>query len=312
LLALVLVYLLLQLIDSVLCNPKFAGKSQEQTRLAQHASSRAKDPNNHAVLAAHLVERLPDGPLPHNSTAIGPREIKLLADALNVKRPESVKSAQDGSITSSQDGKTVERKVTATPVTWSETFQPIPLEEIVEAKFASAETQSPAVGPGDNSGTAPSTVSAPEDDLLKAQLRLHDLGFLSSPTNDAWDASSRKAVREFKLANGLTNDDVLDTVTREKLNSRTAIRADESLFGSWCRPADEKKLRLTINSRGAKSSAGTKCVFEHIHAENGSWRVRATCSGGKEKWTANGHIKVKGSKLAWASEGDVVNYLRCN
>ena len=304
LLALLLACLLLQVIESILRSSKSAGKLQEQTHFAQPGSSRARDSSKQAVLTAQLSERPLNGALPHNFTAVGPRETKLLADALKAKGSE--RSAQDGV------GKSDERKLTVAEATWTETFQPIPLENVVAARFASAEFDSSKIGPGSNSESLPSTASAPEDDLVKVQVRLRDLGFLSSARIETWDASSRKALRDFKLANGLANDDTLDMVTREKLNSPGAVRADQSLFGTWCRSGEEKKLRLTVNSRGTKSSAGSACVFDDIHAENGGWRVRATCSADKEKWTASGRVKVKANKLAWASEGDVVDYLRCN
>jgi hypothetical protein len=125
-------------------------------------------------------------------------------------------------------------------------------------------------------------------------------------------ASFRLRRRHSRSCRGLANDDPLDMETREKLNSPAAVRADQSLFGAWCRSIDDKKqLKLSINSRGTKSSAGSACVFDDIHAENGSWRGRARCSAGKEKWVASGHLEVKANELAWASEGDVVKYLRC-
>jgi hypothetical protein len=299
LLALLLACLLVQLIESVSRSSKFAGKLQEQTHFSQPGSSRAKDPSKQAVLTAQPSERSPDGPLPHNSTAVGARETKLLADALKA------------TARSAQDGKSLERNHPVTEEIWTETFQPILLEKIVMGKFASAESDSSTIVPEANSATLHGTVSTPEDDLGQVQARLRDLGFLSS-VRHPWDASSRKALRDFKLTNGLPNDDVLDMATREKLNSPGALRADQSFFGNWCRSVDEKGLRLSITSRGTKSSAGSTCVFDKLHAENGSWRVRATCSTAKEKWTANGLIKVTANKLAWASDGDVVNYSRCN
>jgi hypothetical protein len=189
---------------------------QEQTHFAQLGSSSAKDQSKQAGLSVRLSERPPDGALPHNVTAVGPRETKLRADALKAKGSESVRSTQDG-VRSSKNGKSVQRQTVAEP-TWTETFQPIPFESVVAASFASAESDSSKIGPGSNSESLPSTVSAPEDDLLKVQVRLVDLGFLSPARKDTWDASSRKALRDFKLANGLANDDVFDKVTREKLN----------------------------------------------------------------------------------------------
>jgi peptidoglycan hydrolase-like protein with peptidoglycan-binding domain len=195
----------------------------------------------------------------------------------------------------------------------TENVSPAPEQRTATGKFASADSSS--------HGPLPETmkpalvlpaVPFTEEDVRQVQSRLHDLGYLSSPINGRWDARSKTAVQEFKLANRLANDDVLDLATREKLNSPLALRVDQSFLGKWCRPAGPKKLRLTINSRGTNSSTGSKCVFHKIQAENGGWRLRATCSEGSESWNATGKITATGSKLVWASERDVMKYSRCN
>ena len=134
---------------------------------------------------------------------------------------------------------------------------------------------------------------------------------MSSAGKGTCDAACKAAVQDFKLANRLPHDDVLDSTTRERLNSPRAVRVDQSFLGNWCRPAEKKTLRLSINSRRAKSSAGSVCVFHNIHAESRGWQVRATCSEGGESWNANGKITLANGKLVWASERDVVSYSRC-
>jgi peptidoglycan hydrolase-like protein with peptidoglycan-binding domain len=59
-----------------------------------------------------------------------------------------------------------------------------------------------------------------------AQKRLLDLGFFRGPVNGAWGPQSRNALRAFKIANGLTADDIYDVGTAERINSITAIRAN--------------------------------------------------------------------------------------
>jgi peptidoglycan hydrolase-like protein with peptidoglycan-binding domain len=93
----------------------------------------------------------------------------------------------------------------------------------------------PATTPGTLSPT-PSDPSANLDpasagiDLLqletaiKTQRRLGQLGYFRGPSNGAWGPQSRSALRSFKVANGLSNDDALDQTTAARLYSRSAAR----------------------------------------------------------------------------------------
>jgi hypothetical protein len=152
--------------------------------------------------------------------------------------------------------------------------------------------------------------------VLQIKSRLRDLGFLSSAKNDEWDPSARDALRDFKLVNHLAIDDTLDLQTSKKLNSQTAIRADQSFIGSWstapCRSAKTTNIRLSISSRRAKSSAGSVCEFRDLQSNNREWQVRANCSQGNQRWTANGKFALMANKLVWTSEQDVISYFRCN
>src|SRR5262249_27791023 len=104
--------------------------------------------------------------------------------------------------------------------------------------------------------------------------------------------------------------------TREKLNSRTAVRVSQSLIGSWssapCKSAKTTDLRVTISSRRVRSSTGSVCEFSDLKHDTSGWRVRASCSQGTQHWAANGKFALKGDKLVWTSDRDVVSYFRCN
>ena len=163
--------------------------------------------------------------------------------------------------------------------------------------------------------------SAPEESLTEEQVlriksRLRDLGFLSSAKRGVWDASARNALRDFKVVNGLSNDDVWDRETSNRINSPVAIRADQSIIGNWsaapCRSAKPSDTRLSMSSRGVKSSVGTVCEFHDLKVTAREWHVKATCSQGDERWTANGKFSLSADKLVWTSEGDVSSYFRCN
>jgi hypothetical protein len=54
-----------------------------------------------------------------------------------------------------------------------------------------------------------------------------------NPKSRGWDASTRNALRDFKVVNSLANDDAWDAKTSRKLNSETAIHAYQSTIGNW-------------------------------------------------------------------------------
>ena len=243
----------------------------------------------------------------------------------------------------------------ASAVSNLETFQPPPEGIVVTPHFASAEPPSvdapkqtnspPQESPAITRDTPePPSVDAPKEtnshpqelpattrdtpkpsvgaaslsreNVRQIQARLRELGFLSSANTGEWDASSRDALRDFKLVNHLPHNDKWDVRTGEKLHSQTAVRADRSFIGNWstapCRSATTKDMRLSINSRRAKSSTGSVCKFNDIASGNGEWRVQATCSQGDRHWTANGKLALMANKLVWTSEQDVISYFRCN
>jgi hypothetical protein len=184
---------------------------------------------------------------------------------------------------------------------------------------APKETNSPQELPGitrDTPETSAGAASLSRENVRQIQARLRELGFLSSANTGEWDASSRDALRDFKLVNHLPHNDKWDVRTGEKLHSQTAVRADRSFIGNWstapCRSATTKDMRLSINSRRAKSSTGSVCKFNDIASGNGEWRVQATCSQGDRHWTANGKLALTANKLVWSSEQDVTSYFRCN
>jgi hypothetical protein len=196
-------------------------------------------------------------------------------------------------------------------VTANASTEPPLLEPGQEAKVTLPERLTPT--PQGESNEA----SLDADALLQIKSRLRDLGFLSSTKTGGWDASTRNALRDFKVANHLANDDQWNHQTNKKLNSQAAIRADHSIIGTWsttrCRSsAMTTDIRLSINSRRAKSSAGSVCEFHDLQANNREWRVRATCSQGDQRWPAKGKFALKADKLVWTSDSDVISYFRCN
>ena len=195
-----------------------------------------------------------------------------------------------------------------------------PTLEIPEPRSAPAAEEKTQSDPASSMQSA-SVESAPEVGSLNSEgtqqihARLHDLGFLPGPVDDAWDAKSRAALREFKVVNHLANNDILNQQTKEKLFSQTALHADQSFMGTWskepCVSTSKDNLRLTINLRRIKTSAGAVCEFHDLASDLPGWRVRSTCSQGKERWKADGKFTLRNKKLVWASGSDVSSYFRC-
>ena len=104
------------------------------------------------------------------------------------------------------------------------------------------------------------SVSAPSltYNSLQIKSRLRELGYMS-PANGRENRRARDALRDFKVVNGLPNDDRLDLPTSDKLGSETAIRADQSIVGTWSTASCESRkitdIRLLL-SMGAKTSEG--------------------------------------------------------
>jgi hypothetical protein len=66
-------------------------------------------------------------------------------------------------------------------------------------------------------------------DIIAAQNRLIELGFLKGPPDGLWGAKSRTALRAFKLANGFTADDKWDDLVSGRLYSTQAARSPAPL-----------------------------------------------------------------------------------
>jgi hypothetical protein len=290
---------------------QFAGNPQEPAHTATSASTYRKQPRQ-SVLGTEPSRRPAAGASPEDSLATTVGDEKVLSEAaLKARGLEIALRAAPQALESYREASNPEPGVTPSKPVRTQTFQPASEQKIATGKFASAEPHSVERALEKEPATAPAATSFTDEDLRPVQSRLRDLGFLSSAGKGTCDAACKGAVQDFKVANRLANNDVLDSQTREQLNSPQAVRANQSFVGNWCRPADKKTVRLSISSRRAKSSAGSVCVFHNMHAENGGWRVRATCSEGDQSWNANGKITLASGKLVWASERDVVSYSRC-
>src|SRR5262249_36460659 len=68
-------------------------------------------------------------------------------------------------------------------------------------------------------------LNPPPGDIMAAQNRLIELGFLAGPADGVWGAKSRMALRAFKIANGLAADDKWDDLVSSRLYSTKTARS---------------------------------------------------------------------------------------
>ena len=67
--------------------------------------------------------------------------------------------------------------------------------------------------------------NTPPGDIMMAQNRLIELGFLAGPSDGVWGTKSRMALRAFKIANALAADDKWDDLVSSRLYSTQAARS---------------------------------------------------------------------------------------
>jgi hypothetical protein len=74
--------------------------------------------------------------------------------------------------------------------------------------------------------------------------------------------------------------------------------------------AREGVLRTIIDERGARAGE-TSCVFKERRGTESDRRILASCTNGRERWTSNVRLIVKGDRLVWTSKRGTQAYTRC-
>ena len=183
-----------------------------------------------------------------------------------------------------------------------------------------------------HTGISPSPITVPEpvdavptpqqldlreiEDAKRVQQRLIDLGFLFGAADGVWGPRSRKALQDFRVANGVGDGDAWDEATQERLlTSSDAIAAnasDISFIGGWgVDVAECRKSPLTITANRATNTFAA-CEFHSTQRESSNvWRLRALCANNSERWNANIRFAISGSQLTWSSERGTTTYVRC-
>jgi hypothetical protein len=150
-------------------------------------------------------------------------------------------------------------------------------------------------------------------DALWVQARLADLGYFTGNRSGIWGPVSRGALRDFKLMNGLQDDDQWDKETELRLSSKQVIPAAKTFIGGWAEDGDQCRsgAPLVISSHAAKAEGG-QCDFRSVRRDTpGRWHVDAVCSDGESSWNANVNLKLNAPKLIWSSERGTATYVRC-
>ena len=245
---------------------------------------------------------------------------------LMISSPHTVSKPTAASSTSSPE-------VTTTSLEQSESGRSAtrnPLIPIVIRRSSSPDTEVSTLPPQGEILSPPitvpesvNTVTTPQqldlreiENAKRVQQRLIDLGFLFGAADGIWGQGSRRALREFRAANGIGEDDAWDEATEERLlrarDVKAANTSDISFIGGWgIDLAECRDSPIKITARGAEAF-GTACEFRSTQRESSNvWRLRAECSSKTERWNANIQLTVSTSKLTWSSERGTTTYVRC-
>jgi peptidoglycan hydrolase-like protein with peptidoglycan-binding domain len=168
-----------------------------------------------------------------------------------------------------------------------------------------------------NTASTPQLLDLREiENAKQVQQRLIDLGFLFGAADGSWGQRSRRALQEFRAANGLGESDIWDEATQERLlrapDAKAAKTSGISFIGGWgVDVAECRDSPITITARRAAGS-GASCEFHSAQRESSNvWQLRAECVSKTERWNANIRFTVSTSKLTWSSERGTTTYVRC-
>jgi hypothetical protein len=245
---------------------------------------------------------------------------------LMIRSPHSDSKSTTASSTSSSE-------VTATFLEQSDsirTVSPNPLIPIVirrssspDAEVAPLPPQTEIPSPQVSVPESVNTVATPQqldlsetENAKRVQQQLIDLGFLFGAADGIWGPGSRRALRDFRAANGIGEGDTWDEATEERLlrarDVKAANSSDISFTGGWGNDLAEcRDSPINITARRAEAF-GTACEFRSTERESlNVWRLRAECASKTERWNANIRLTVSTSKLTWSSERGTTTYVRC-
>ena len=238
--------------------------------------------------------------------------------------PDNVSTPTAGTSTSTSEVITTSlqqsdnsRSVTPNPLT------PIVIRRSTSPEVSDLPPQTEISSPPVTVPDSVDTVTTPQqldlrdiENAKRVQQRLIDLGFLYGAADGVWGQRSRRALQEFRAANGIGESDTWDEATQERLlsapDAKAANTSDISFIGGWgIDVAECRESPITITARRAEAF-GAACEFHSTQRESSNvWRLRADCASKTERWNANIRFTVSTSKLTWSSERGTTTYMRC-
>jgi hypothetical protein len=236
----------------------------------------------------------------------------------NVSTPTAGTSASTSEVTtSSLQQEDNSRSVTPNPLI------PVVIRRSTSPEVSDVPPQTEISSPPVTVPESVDAVTTPEqldlrdiENAKRVQQRLIDLGFLYSAADGVWGQRSRRALQEFRAANGIGEGDTWDEATQERLltapDAKPANTSDISFIGGWGADVAEcRETPIAITARRAEAY-GTACEFNSTQRESSNvWRLRAECASKTERWNANIRFTVSTSKLIWSSERGTTTYIRC-
>jgi hypothetical protein len=157
---------------------------------------------------------------------------------------------------------------------------------------------------------------APTENIRAAQQRLAELGYLHAEPKESWTGEALQALRDFKAAQGLTREPVLDKATELALHDPSQLE-NASFVGVWapeiaaCSPKNRTRFLSAIVSHKGAWAGDVSCSFSEPRREGETWSFAAACSKGRNRWTSRVKLAVTGDTMIWTSERGVQRYLRC-
>ncbi len=238
--------------------------------------------------------------------------------------PDNVSTPTAGTSTSTSEVTTTSlqqsdnsRSVTPNPLT------PIVIRRSTSPEVSDLPPQTEISSPPVTVPDSVDTVTTPQqldlrdiENAKRVQQRLIDLGFLYGAADGVWGQRSRRALQEFRAANGIGESDTWDEATQERLlsapDAKAANTSDISFIGGWgIDVAECHESPITITARRAEAF-GAACEFRSTQRESSNvWRLQAECASKTERWNANIRFTVSTSKLIWSSERGTTTYIRC-
>ena len=120
------------------------------------------------------------------------------------------------------------------------------------------------------------------DDATTIQTRLSALGFYRAQGDGTWGLASRAALREFKLANRMADDDVWDAAAEARFAQQNIAGVDTTIFGTWSPKASACGSSAIVDTpmrvSGTSMERGpVTCSVNTWAVVGNAWSGTATC-----------------------------------